>query len=57
MTTARAKKAATHKAELLRDRQDYRTALIQRREDIERKISRVEQQIKTLRDAGKEVAA
>lgn len=33
----------------LQDRRDYRSALIQRREDTERKISAVEDQIRTLK--------
>ncbi len=38
-------------AEKLKDRRDYRTALIERRNNIDVKISRVEDEIKTLRSA------
>jgi hypothetical protein len=42
------KNTPVKRAEQLKDRRDYRQALIQRREDTERKISRVEEQIKEL---------
>ena len=35
--------------EQLKDRRDYRNALIQRREDIENKIAKVEEQITSLK--------
>ena len=37
--------------ERLKDRRDYRTTLIQRREDNERKLATVEEQIKALKAA------
>lgn len=37
------------KAEKLKDRQAYRQALIQRREDLDRKLATVEEQIAELR--------
>jgi len=42
-------KATKRQEEQLKDRRDYRQALIHRREDIDRKISHVEEQIKKLR--------
>lgn len=41
---------AQQKADRLQDRQHARTVLIQRREDLERKIARVEAEIKALKD-------
>jgi tetrahydromethanopterin S-methyltransferase subunit G len=46
----------THKdkvAEKLKDRRDYRNALIQRREDLEAKIKRVEGEIHDLKESEK----
>jgi hypothetical protein len=40
--------------ERLKDRRDYRNTLIQRREDLERKISLVEQEIHDLKPPKKE---
>ncbi len=40
---------AVHVAEVLKDRRAYRDTLIQRREDIEKKIQTTENQIKVLR--------
>lgn len=37
-------------AEQLKDRRDYRDSLINRREEIEKKIAGVEEQIKKLRE-------
>lgn len=42
------------KAEQLKDRRDYRQTLIYRRNDIDQKIGRVEDQIKTLVRQGQE---
>ena len=41
----------TRKAEQLKDRRDYRASLIQRREDLERKIEKVEKEISALTEA------
>lgn len=46
----------TKQAEQLKDRRDYRATLIQRRDDIERKIERVEDQIKKIKESAKEAA-
>jgi hypothetical protein len=40
----------SHMDERLKDRRDYRETLIHRREDLERKISAVESEIKILRE-------
>ncbi len=40
-----------HRAEKLKDRRNYRQALIQRKEDIERKIQNTEGQINRLKEA------
>ncbi len=40
---------ASHRDEKLKDRRDYRQALIHKRENIERKIQQVEEQIKELK--------
>lgn len=37
------------RTEQLKDRRDYRNSLINKREEIDRKISRVEEQIKQLK--------
>jgi hypothetical protein len=47
MTTV--ERLKTRRVEQLKDRQAYRQALIQRREDIDGKIGRVEEQISKLR--------
>jgi hypothetical protein len=47
----------SHIAERLKDRRDYRETLIQKREDLERKISAVEDEIKALRADQKGKAA
>jgi hypothetical protein len=41
----------TKRAELLKDRQDYRQALIHKRERLEEKLNHVEQQIAGLKKA------
>lgn len=40
----------TQRTEQLKDRQDYRAALINKREDLERKIKKVEDQIGKLKN-------
>lgn len=46
-----------HVIERLKDRWDYRNALIQRREEIEAKIAKVEKQIADLRSQEKKAVA
>ena len=46
-----------HIQERLKDRRAYRETLIQRREDLERKIARTEQEIRDLNGANKQGAA
>ncbi len=41
----------SHREEKLKDRRDYRAALIERREIIERKIARTEKEIAALKAA------